>query len=304
MWSRPAVSTMRIVRSASLRGLDGVERHRGRVGARALAHDRHAGPLAPALELLDRRGAEGVAGGEQDLAPLLAQAPGELPAGRRLAGAVHADHEHHGRPRVESERRPRSRPAPRAGGPPERGARPIRQPPAPRLRRGPRSTNPSAVSSPRSAWRRISSRSSTVAGPELLSLKDAREALLERGPRLAEPIAEALAETREELHGSDLGRHHHVPDDLAALAQRGQRLAVQLELDAARVAQRHVKAPRAVPLAHRARRERVLGRLAAVWLDAHPRRLDRAHHQHSLNRARRALGRRGGGGDRWHRGGR
>ena len=58
----------------------------------------HAGALGPALELLDRGGAERVGGADQDLlAERLAQVPGELADRRRLAGAVDADDEDHGR---------------------------------------------------------------------------------------------------------------------------------------------------------------------------------------------------------------
>ena len=58
----------------------------------------HAGALAPALELLDGGGAERVGGADHDLlAERLAQVPGELADRGRLAGAVDADDEDHGR---------------------------------------------------------------------------------------------------------------------------------------------------------------------------------------------------------------
>src|SRR5205823_12838929 len=49
--------------------------------------------LAPDLQLLDRRGAEGVAGGEHDLVPAVAVLLGELGDGRGLAAAVDTDDE-------------------------------------------------------------------------------------------------------------------------------------------------------------------------------------------------------------------
>jgi hypothetical protein len=46
-------------------------------------------------ELLDRRGAEGVAGGQHHAVALLLQALGQLADGGGLAGAVDADHQDH-----------------------------------------------------------------------------------------------------------------------------------------------------------------------------------------------------------------
>ena len=54
---------------------------------------------AQILQLLDRRGPEGVAGGEQHAIILLEEQVGELGDRRRLAGAVDADDEDHLRPR-------------------------------------------------------------------------------------------------------------------------------------------------------------------------------------------------------------
>ena len=77
---------------------DGVERDGAGVRALGAAHELAAGALGPALELLDGGGAEGVGGGDQDaLAERLLQVPGELADRRRLAGAVDADDEDHGR---------------------------------------------------------------------------------------------------------------------------------------------------------------------------------------------------------------
>jgi hypothetical protein len=56
---------------------------------------RRADPVAPDLQLLDRGGAEGVAGGEQHAIILLLQPVGELADRRRLARAVDADHQDH-----------------------------------------------------------------------------------------------------------------------------------------------------------------------------------------------------------------
>ena len=53
--------------------------------------DRRADALAPDLQLLDRRGAEGVAGGEQHAIILLLEPVAELADGGGLARAVDAD---------------------------------------------------------------------------------------------------------------------------------------------------------------------------------------------------------------------
>ena len=53
------------VEPARLRGGDGVEGDRPRIGAGTLRDHRHAEPLAPDAELLDRRGAERVRRGKR-----------------------------------------------------------------------------------------------------------------------------------------------------------------------------------------------------------------------------------------------
>ena len=61
-------------------------------------HELDVGALAPTRQLLDGGGAERVGRAEHDgLAELLAQVPGELADRRRLAGAVDADGQDHGR---------------------------------------------------------------------------------------------------------------------------------------------------------------------------------------------------------------
>ena len=68
-----------------------------RAGVLALARrddDVDAGALGPAVELLDRGGAERVGGAEHDVQPeVVLQVPGELAERGGLAGAVDADHE-------------------------------------------------------------------------------------------------------------------------------------------------------------------------------------------------------------------
>ena len=77
-------------------------------GVRALRARHHLGAdaLAPHLELLDRRGAEGVARRQHHLVTLRAQLGAELADGGGLAGAVDPDHQHHKRllRRVDGER--------------------------------------------------------------------------------------------------------------------------------------------------------------------------------------------------------
>ena len=70
-----------------------------RVAVGALAVDGRAGLPADGLELLDGGGALQVAGGERDRLPVLGEELGELRAGGRLAGALEAGHQDHGRPR-------------------------------------------------------------------------------------------------------------------------------------------------------------------------------------------------------------
>src|SRR6185503_5449698 len=81
---------------------DGVEGHGAGIRALGPLDDVHAGALAPALELLDGGGAERVGGADHDPAvERLAQVPGELADRRRLARAVDADDEDHGRIRTQ-----------------------------------------------------------------------------------------------------------------------------------------------------------------------------------------------------------
>src|SRR5205085_12261206 len=84
----------------ALRGalLDAVEHHRRAVAALGSGDDGHPDPVRPDLELADRRGSEGVAGGEEDSIILLEQPMGELGDGGGLAGAVDADDQDHLRP--------------------------------------------------------------------------------------------------------------------------------------------------------------------------------------------------------------
>ena len=72
--------------------------HDGRgVAALRLLHDVAAHALGPLGELLHGRGAKGVAGHHERRLAHLLEPPGDLADGRRLARAVHADHEDHGR---------------------------------------------------------------------------------------------------------------------------------------------------------------------------------------------------------------
>ncbi len=87
------MSTMRT--SIAGRGglLDAVEDDPGGVAAFLAGDDRRADAVAPDLQLLDRGGAEGVAGGKQDAIILLLEPMAELADRGRLAGAVDADHQ-------------------------------------------------------------------------------------------------------------------------------------------------------------------------------------------------------------------
>ena len=73
--------------------LDPVIDDPGGVAAFLAGDHRRLDPLAPDLELLDRRGAEGVAGGEHHAIILLLQQMAELADGRGLARSVDADHQ-------------------------------------------------------------------------------------------------------------------------------------------------------------------------------------------------------------------
>ena len=90
------------VGAARLAGDDRVEGDAGRVAALLrddldLRSIRLAGPHRPCHELLARRGAECVGGGQQHLAVGVHQVARQLADGRRLAGAVDAADHHHGR---------------------------------------------------------------------------------------------------------------------------------------------------------------------------------------------------------------
>ena len=77
--------------------VDGVERHRRRVGALGPAHHLRAHPGRPGLQLVGRGGAEGVGGAEHHAAAVGDQDAGQLADRRRLAGAVDADDQQHRR---------------------------------------------------------------------------------------------------------------------------------------------------------------------------------------------------------------
>ena len=87
------------VPSARLRRLDRVERDRGGIRSADGADEVRLGARRPDLELLLRGGAERVGGAEDDAQPVLAELRGELADRRRLARAVDADDEDHGRRR-------------------------------------------------------------------------------------------------------------------------------------------------------------------------------------------------------------
>ena len=80
-----------IVHPARLRGGDGVMGHRGGIRPIAAGDDFHLEAVAPHLDLLDGRGAERVAGGEQDGFFLRLEIMRQLGAGRGLSRAVDAD---------------------------------------------------------------------------------------------------------------------------------------------------------------------------------------------------------------------
>ncbi len=83
---------------------DGVEDHRRRIAA-VLRDDRDVVALAPCDELLPRRGAKGVAGGQQHRLALRLEVVGQLADRGGLAGAVHAgDHDDEGLVRYDVER--------------------------------------------------------------------------------------------------------------------------------------------------------------------------------------------------------
>ena len=133
---------------------------------------------------------------------------------------------------------------------------------------------------------------------ELLPLEDAREAILERGARLAEPVPEAIGKTRQELHGwtsrGMVASFTTWPADSSVELHA----TVELELHAARVPEGDAEAPGASPLTHSARGERLLDHRTVVRLDAHPGRVSRAHDQDAVRRLRSA-GHGCGGRCRW-----
>ena len=87
----PAVSAMTTSVPSAWRALDGLEDHRRGIGALLAPHHRRAHALAPDLQLLGGRGAEGVARGQQHALALAAQLGGQLADGRGLAAAVDPD---------------------------------------------------------------------------------------------------------------------------------------------------------------------------------------------------------------------
>ena len=91
--SRPAVSTTTVSTSPSVPVRDRLERDRRGVAALATAHGEHPDPLAPRLELVGGRGAEGVRGTEDDAPAVTDEHAGDLADGRRLARPVDADDE-------------------------------------------------------------------------------------------------------------------------------------------------------------------------------------------------------------------
>ncbi|MNQ07566.1 hypothetical protein D3C85_203470 [compost metagenome] len=83
--------------ATGLGGLHGVEDHRGRVGASVLRDHRDLVALTPDLQLLHRRGTEGVASGEHDFLALQLQFLRQFADGGGLAGTVDADDQNHER---------------------------------------------------------------------------------------------------------------------------------------------------------------------------------------------------------------
>src|SRR6185436_5142638 len=190
------------LRAAGLRRLHRVEGHRRGIGPGPLAHDRDVDPLAPALELVDGRRAERVARAQDDGVPVLAEPPRELAAGGRLAGAVDADDEHDRGLGIEVERR---------SGAGQRLAEMVPQR-APRIAVGEASGARLLPDLLHECFGGVETEIGLKeqrlelldrVALELLALEDAREAVLERRPRLAEPFPQAIGEARKELHGED-----------------------------------------------------------------------------------------------------
>ena len=94
------------IRAFGARARDRVEGEARRVGAGLARDDRGAGAAGPDAQLLDRRGAEGVAGSQHHLEAVGRELGRELADGGGLAGAVDADDQDHKRlsARVDGER--------------------------------------------------------------------------------------------------------------------------------------------------------------------------------------------------------
>ena len=120
------------VAAASHTGLHRVVRDRSRIGAALGADEVRPGPLRPDLELLLRRRSVRVGRAHDDRPAVLREPRGELADRRRLAGAVDADDEDHGR-LVRRRRAPEPRRRDRS--PPRRAPRSDR-----RARRAPRAS--------------------------------------------------------------------------------------------------------------------------------------------------------------------
>ena len=91
------MSTTHDVAAACHGSLHGVVRDRSGIGAALGADEVRPRPLCPDLELLLRRRAVRVRGGDDDRAAVLGEPRRELADRRRLARPVDADHEDHGR---------------------------------------------------------------------------------------------------------------------------------------------------------------------------------------------------------------
>ena len=89
------------VEAARLRRAHAVENDRGRIRAFRAANHRTAAALGPDDELFGRGGSERVGRNQQHALSFLVQARCELTDRRRLAAAVDADDQHHGRHRLQ-----------------------------------------------------------------------------------------------------------------------------------------------------------------------------------------------------------
>ena len=87
--------------AARHRGLEGVEDHRGGIGARGLAHDLDVDAPTPGFQLLDGGGPERIGGGQDDVATVGLECGGQLGARGRLARAVDAQHQQDARACIE-----------------------------------------------------------------------------------------------------------------------------------------------------------------------------------------------------------